>query len=188
MSLLKEIFINQTYNGIKLNDNIRLIGACKPFRKRKKDNNNELVYLVNPLPQSLYYYVFYFSFIDEYDEEKYIYNMIKRLFIKEERYLHEITTNAILKCHKYLRSIFDDSIVSLREITRFVKCFDFFEKYFTRKNEYLNRYNNEKNNKLRSIICSIYLCYYIRLTAEKRCHFENELYQTLLELINNKKI
>ena len=186
MSLLKEIFINRTYNTIKLNDNVRLIGACKPFRKRKKDNNNELVYLVNPLPQSLYYYVFYFSIIDEYDEKKYIYNMIKRLFTNEESYLHEITTNAILKCHKYLRSIFDDSIVSLREITRFVKCVDFFEKYFTRKNEYLKRYNNEKNNKLRSIICSIYLCYYIRLIDEKRCYFENGLYLTLLELINNK--
>jgi hypothetical protein len=37
MSLLTEIFINRTYNGNKLYDNIRLIGACNPYRKRKKD-------------------------------------------------------------------------------------------------------------------------------------------------------
>jgi hypothetical protein len=69
MSLLTEIFINRTYNGNKLCDNIRLIGACNPYRKRKgekekcglsksDDNENELVYIVEPLPQSLLYYVF----------------------------------------------------------------------------------------------------------------------------------
>jgi hypothetical protein len=43
---------------------------------------------------------------------------------------------------------------------------EFFKKYFTIKNEKEERENNEKNNKLRSIICSIYLCYYIRLTND----------------------
>ena len=57
MPLLTEIFINRTYDGNKLSDNIRLIGACNPYRKRKgnrekfglnlsDDNDNELVYLV----------------------------------------------------------------------------------------------------------------------------------------------
>ena len=35
LSLLTEIFINKTYNGEKLSENIRLIGACNPYRKRK---------------------------------------------------------------------------------------------------------------------------------------------------------
>ena len=51
LSLLTEIFMNRTYNGNKLSDNIRLIGACNPYRRRK-DNDEELVYLVRPLPQS----------------------------------------------------------------------------------------------------------------------------------------
>ena len=61
LSLLTEIYINRTYNGKRFSDNIRLIGACNPYRKRKgnkekyglsrsNDNENELVYLVQPLP------------------------------------------------------------------------------------------------------------------------------------------
>ena len=40
MSLLTEIFINRTYNGKKLCDNIRLIGACNPYRKKKEIRKN----------------------------------------------------------------------------------------------------------------------------------------------------
>ena len=35
LSLLTEIFINRTYNGKSFSDNIRLIGVCDPYRKRK---------------------------------------------------------------------------------------------------------------------------------------------------------
>ena len=197
LSLLTEIFINRTYNGKSFSDNIRLIGACNPYRKRKgnkekcglnisDDNDNELVYLVQPLPQSLLYYVFSFGSIDDHDEKKYIHSIIERLFTEKEKLLHEITRDAISQCHIYLRKTFDQSVVLLREIARFSKCIEFFNKYFSIKNKYENRINNEKNNKLRSIICSIYLCYYIRLTnVEIRGNFENELRAILLKLVNN---
>ena len=146
------------------------------------DNENELVYLVEPLPQSLLYYVFSFGSIDNNDEKKYIHSIIEKLFTIEEKNLHEITRDAISKCHIYLRETFDPSVVSLREIARFSKCIEFFMKYFTKKNNYLGRVNNEKNNKLRSIICSIYLCYYIRLTDDKkRANFEVTLRPLLLK-------
>ena len=75
LTLLTEIFINKEYNGKKISDNIRLIGAYNPYRKRKEnkeksglrisdDNDKELVYLVHPLPQSLLYYVFSFGVIN----------------------------------------------------------------------------------------------------------------------------
>jgi len=87
LSLLTEIFINKTYNENKLSDNIRLIGTCNPYRRRKgnkekcginisKNNDKELVYLVQPLPQSLLYYVFSFGRIDDKDEKKNIYSII----------------------------------------------------------------------------------------------------------------
>ena len=198
LSLLTEIFINRNYNGKKISDNIRLIGACNPYRKRKgnkekcglsisDDNDNELVYLVQPLPQSLLYYVFSFGAIDDTDEKKYIYSIIEKLFTKEEKYLHEITRDAISQCHIYLREKYDPSVVSLREIARFSKCVEFFKNYFKTKNDYEKRKNNEKNNKLRSIICSIYLCYYIRLTNQKtRFNFEATLRPILLKLVSDK--
>jgi len=201
LSLITEIFINRTYEGKKISDNIRLIGACNPYRKRKgnkakcglslsEDNDNELVYLVQPLPQSLLYYVFSFGSIDEVYERKYIKSIIEKLFTKEEKDLHEYTTDAILECHKYLRKEFDDSVVSLREIARFTKCVIFFQKYFKKKNEYLGRTDNPKNNKIRSIICSIYICYYIRLIDDnnrnQRTIFENQIRAFLLKLVNSK--
>ena len=123
LSLLTEIFINRTYNGKEISKNIRLIGACNPYRKRKgnkekcgltfsEDIDNELVYLVEPLPQSVLYYVFSFGSINIDDEKKYIYSIIEKLFTKEEKYLHEITRDAISQCHIYLRKIFDQSVVS----------------------------------------------------------------------------
>ena len=135
LSLLTEIFINRTFNGNIIIDNIRLIGACNPYRKRKgnkekfglsRSNDNELVYLVQPLPQSLLYYVFSFGSIDDNDEKEYIFKIIEPLFTENEHLLHEITSNVISLCHKYLRTIFDYSIVSLREISRFSKCFEFY--------------------------------------------------------------
>jgi len=88
------------------------------------------------------------------------------------------------EAHKYLREIYDPSVVSLREIARFSKCIEFFKDYFKIKNESIVE-NNEMDNKLRSIICSIYLCYYIRLTSQDtRQAFENKLRPILLKLIN----
>ena len=198
LSLLKEIFINRTFNGIKLSDNIRLIGACYPYRRRKEnkekyglsksdDNDNELVYLVNPLPQSLLYYVFNLGAINDSEEKKYIHSIIEKYFTKEEKYLHEMTRDAISECHIYLRRKYDYSVVSLREIKRFSKCFEFFKNYFRIKNNYEKRINNEKNNKLRSIICSIYVCYYARLTNQCiRFNFEDIIRPILLKLVNNE--
>ena len=208
LSLLTEIFNNRTYNGEPLSENIRLIGACNPYRKRKAntekcglsrddDNENELVYLVQRLPQSLLYYVFSFGSINEEDEKKYIYSIIEKLFTKDEKKLHEATRDAIFECHKLLRETFDPSVVSLREISRFSRCVEFFQNYYTIKNEYQND-NNENNNekinnkeskeklfKIKSIICSIYLCYFIRLTDEKkRNSFDIRLREILLKLVN----
>ena len=207
LSLITEIFINRTYNGEKFSENIRLIGACNPYRKRKintekcglskdDDNENELVYLVQPLPQSLLYYVFNFGYICEEDEKIYISNIIENLFTKDEKKLHELTRDAIFECHKFLRNYFGESIVSLREISRFSKCFKFFQKYYTIKSEYENEINQikykETNDegskiklfKIKSIICSIYLCYYIRLNYEKRAELDCILQDKLLKLVN----
>ena len=195
LSLLTEILINRTYNGNSFSYNIRLIGDCNPYRKvnnEKKelsisdDNYHKLVYLVQPLPQSLLYFIFSFDSIDNNDEKKY--NIIEKLFAEDEKNLHEITRNVISQCHIYLRNIFDPSIVSLRKIARLYKCIEFFKEYFNIKNKYEKRINNKKNNKSRSIICSIYLCYYIKLTQqEKRFNFEAQLIPTLFKLINNDK-
>ena len=47
----------------------------------------------------------------------------------------------------------------------------------------------EKFDKIISIICSVYLCYYIRLINEtKREEFNNQLRESLITLVNSVKI
>ena len=85
LTFLNEIFINRTFNGETLEDNIRLIGACNPYRKKvgvtkkiglssedKDDEDNCLVYKVQQLPQSLLNFVFSFGTISDENEKKYI--------------------------------------------------------------------------------------------------------------------
>ena len=194
-SLLNEIFINRSVNGNKINNNIRLIGAGNPIRKWKKKKfsltpNDEaerrLVYPVQIFPQSLLNFVINFRFLDDETEKLYIFNIIGKIFTKEEKSLHQITTEIISKCHIYLRASFDPSIVSLKEIARFKKIYEFIIDYFTKKNIYLKRKTNEKNLKLKSILCSILLCYCYRLNdQQKRQNFEIELGILFLKLINN---
>ena len=104
LSLLTEIFINRTYNEKKLEDIIRLIVAYNSYRILKKDKEkcglsrplekdkekgelnrlddigNKLVYLIQPFPQSLLYYVFILGAIDKIDEKK-IYTQYYRRII-----------------------------------------------------------------------------------------------------------
>ena len=129
-AILTEIFANRSFEGENLSNNIKIIGACNPYRIREEnkvkcglshpdDKFDELVYLVKLMPQSLMYYVFNFGSINEEDESKYIKSIISKHFNNDEEKLKEETKNVISSCHKFLRKKFDLSVVSLREISRF---------------------------------------------------------------------
>ena len=200
LSLIKEIFINRTYGGKEMEKNIRLIGACNPYRKKKEnknicgltyknDNDNEvqLVYLVNMLPQSLMYYVFNFGSLEKKNEDQYISSIISDIIPDEK--LREATKNVISKCHDYLRDTFDPSVVSLRELKRFKKIYKFLIEYFENKKKIGEKSGNEESTKLKSIIISIYLCYYIRLVdGNTRSNFDTELQKPFEQLVNYKSI
>lgn len=206
-AILTEIFSNRSFEGENLCNNIKIIGACNPYRIREEskvkcglshpnDKFDELVYLVKLMPQSLMYYVFNFGSINEEDESKYIKSIISKHFNKDEEKLKEETKNVICSCHKFLRKKFDLSVVSLREISRFSKCYKFFIDYFKKKNEYnksikqdktenLKEDGKEKIEKILSIIISVYICYYIRLTEkETREEFDKSLLDQFVKLIN----
>ena len=199
LSLITEIFINRTFGGKKLAKNVRIIGACNPYRKKNKNKNicgltynygdeNEvpLVYLVNILPQSLMYYVFNFGKLEKKNEDKYISSIISDIIPDQK--LKEATKNVISKCHDYLKETFDPSVVSLREMKRFKKIYNFLIEYFGNKKKVQpEKSGNEESTKLKSIIISIYLNYYIRLVDEKtRTNFDAELQGLFKELVNYK--
>ena len=221
-TLLTEIFINRSFEGEKLSDNIRLIGACNPYRIREKGklkcglshpddfdiNKKDYVYTVNMLPQSLMYYIFNFGAINKDDEKKYIKRIISKCFANYELELKNVTSDIISFCHEFLRKRFDPSVVSLREISRFSEILKFMIDYYKNKIEYYrmietDKYQTESDNKnneifkklienrnediekLKAIIVSIYICYYIRLTEiGDRIKFDNDIKDDLLKLIN----
>ena len=41
LSKMKEIFVNHSLNGKEIDQRIRFIGACNPFRRNKKEENEE---------------------------------------------------------------------------------------------------------------------------------------------------
>ena len=200
LAVITEIFVKRTFNGEKTEENIRLIGACNPYRirvfstedfgiTREENEYDTSVYKVEQLPQSLLYFVFNFGVLNDEDEKEYIKSIIYKLFNKEEEKLCQLTVEAISKCHIFLREIFKEpSIVSLRDISRFIKCVDFFEDYFLKKkNQNIDSIDDEtkKLYKIKSIICSIYTCYYLRLSNEEiRDKFEFELQTIFLKIVN----
>ena len=195
LELITEIFINRTFEGKVLEENIRVIGACNPYRKRKENiflndlkynDDKELAYFSNILPQSLMFYVFNFGFIKKEEKLQYISNIISDII--PEQKLKEATVSIISKCHDFLRLNFDPSNVSLRNINWFKKLYCFFIEYYKNKAKlFKKKSGTDESNKLKSIIISIYLCYYVRLSDTKiRSNFDLELEYSFIKLVNYK--
>ena len=208
-AILTEIFSNRSFGGEDLSDNIKIIGACNPYRIRKKEKKkcglglqddifDNLVYLVKLMPQSLMNYIFNFGSLSEEDESKFLKEIISKHFTIDEEKLKEETKNVIISCHQFLRKKFDPTVVSLRKIIRFSKCYNFFIDYFKKKNKYNNlkrknklekiedrNKNKGKIEKILSIIISIYICYYMRLIErETREEFDKSLLNQFINLVN----
>ena len=118
LSKMKEIFVNHSLNGKKIDQRIRFIGACNPFRNvedkendegLKFENEEKTAYLVNPMPNSLLYYVFYFKSLDDEDTKKYIESIIGEEFPEGENINNEnsiLRNNAIISIYESYNEIF----------------------------------------------------------------------------------
>jgi len=213
LGLITEIMCNHSYLGKKINDNFVFLGACNPYRvltkemkegglvyynTKEKNELNNLVYTVNPLPHALLNFVFDFASLKHNDEEKYIVSSINSMIskIKLEGLITNIDdnetkeiTNEIIQCislcHDFIREKYDTSSVSLREIARFRIFFEYFIKYFKTR---------ESFNKIHSCInIALYLCYYLRLNEknyrEQLCEKLNIFYKNSdFKIIPEKEI
>ena len=151
---------------------------------KEKSKLNDLVYTVNPLPHSLLNFIFDFGSLKPEDEKKYIKNTVISLLNKikikiEEKIsdnelnnLQEEILESIVICHDYIKTIYDKSSVSMREIRRFGKFFEYFISFF--KGTTWSAYEKMKM----SLNTTLYLCYYLRLNEKK--------YRKELELKLNK--
>ena len=169
--LIKQIMCEKEYRrkyGIP--DRFIIICACNPYRFLNEKNEKlqfglslrnqkkrKLVYTVNPLPFSLLNFVFDFKDLAEETTKKYIEIMIKKRIGENE--LLELIEKLLEMSHAFIKEKSDISSVSLREINRFGKMYNFFKKYLEDRKMKL-----DKNQKIKdSIILSLYFCYYLKI-------------------------
>ena len=188
LSKMKEIFVNHSLNGKAINENIRFVGACNPFRKKEEnendnglrlekisDNGEEMTYLVNPLPNSLLYYIFYFKSLDDHDVKKYIESIIGEEFPKgendesENSILRKEAIEVIYQSHNFVRKKNGKSSVSLRDLQRFKRAYAFFNKYYEFKKKFIKSQEKkisdkvEIMSKVQSFIMALFITYYIKI-------------------------
>ena len=179
-------------------------------KDKLKQSSTSLVYTVNPLPHSLLNFVFNFGKLENEDEEKYIEKIIKESMYKiyennKDRYpnrnendfnkIHQLAKDLIVISHNYIRKKNDISSVSLREIRRFNIFYEFFFNYLMKKKGIIDKHENkqfdsedyqfyQESNEYEfqkySIILSVFVCYYLRITNNEE---RNELKEKL-----NKKL
>ena len=183
LGLIKHLMCDNNYRKInKIPERFIFICACNPYRILSKENQKlqfglnlrnskkrKLVYTVNPLPFSLLNFVLDFKDLSKETTKKYIEVMIKKM-IKKNDYI-DIIEKLLEKSHLFIKEKSDISSVSLREINRFGKMYNFFYEYLKKK-EIKNQKNKEKN----AIILSLYFCYYLKLpTTDLRKKYLTEI-------------
>ena len=217
MGLLTEIMCNNSIYGQPLDKRYIFIAACNPYRvfekqnkalnilyKNKKNKKRNLVYAVNPLPLTLLNFVFNFGSLKNEDEKSYIQNMIVKsinnllgekniLKESEKKKLIAIEIDLVHICQNYIKKNNDISIVSLREVNRFNRMFEYYVNYINDRKtniELIKLINDEEPNIYKSktnleiyycaINLSLYICYYLRLP-------DKESRKELEQIINEKK-
>lgn len=115
------------------------MGACNPYRRRKREfvvcglsypnDDNDLIYLVNLLPQSLMFYIFNFGSIAKPDEDLYISSIIHNIFINKEA---ERQISNIKKCFNILLDKYKSSKIDISKFEEFL-------------NEFLSKYERDIN-------------------------------------------
>ena len=193
-ALLTEIFINRSFESEKLCDNIRIIGACNPYRIRKKDkiicglsypddfndNKKDYVYLVNMLPQSLMYFIFNFGSINDEDEKKYIKSIISKNFNKEEdrnKYIENIISgysNQKEKAKNYINSLIMEDFDEESDIIEIYEDFQNSKEMFLKNNISKNQH---KNQIVEKYISKLIAKYYDK-NITKNIHIPNLIYDS----------
>ena len=143
-----------------LKKNIYIIGACNPYRllllktedigytNKKSHKIRNLVYTINPLPLSLINYIFDFGNLRDEDEKTYIKFFIDTFLNERFSLVNRDNYSNILDkicdsvnfSHTYIRKNNEVSSVSLREIKRFTKFFEFFLNIIKRRKEIEKNY------------------------------------------------
>lgn len=198
MGLMCEAIVHRSVYGDPIHDNIQILGALNPFRKRKKqqqattgllfhhyeegsaalDEMSDLVYRVQPVPFSMRDFVFDFGALTPSTEDLYIEMMIGKKFPSLKK---EVSAIALLikESQEYIRGLEEDeSAASLRDVQRCLDLTDWFHTKVVKKRPNATEKQRARMSELAaSVILAIAFVYFFRIGAnEKRESFWRKIY------------
>ena len=158
-------------------------------RKEEHQKTQELAYTVYPLPESLFNFVWNFDQLNKNDEVLYIQRMLR---CKSDDEILNLGVHCIMRSHEFIRDKEGLGSVSLRDVKRFVIVFEWFWKSLNARwkiaqlkkqqqqhqgitswlvGRFGRKYDlgedwNENKIRMRAVLLSLVICYYIRLEKQ----------------------
>ncbi|CAF4379298.1 unnamed protein product, partial [Rotaria sp. Silwood2] len=196
IGLFKEITCERTLLGKPLPKNLVILGACNPQRRKnpkatfdndigiKKDRYEtqrlthivgsvSLLYTVVPIPETMLEYVWDYGYLDPETETKYVRAMLNSCEqLDSDSVWFEKTLVLIKISQQFFRDYEDVSSVSLRDVARFCRLYNWFLRsiYIREGEEQLS--TNRTSVLSRATLVALSLCYFFRLNGPT----ERELY------------
>ena len=171
--ILTEIIMEHSLDGELLPRYVHPVAAANPYKLRKKEGgltqglkltelkSSKLVYLVEPLPPSMFTQVWNFGELNLHDEFVYIRKHVEKECVQYEALrplLLDISDCLSFATH-FVKTESDTSSVSLRTLTRFSRVLHFFTK-------------KEAISPSRAVVLAIYFAYLSSLQLQStREHF-----------------
>ena len=142
---MQSIMCDRVLDGRPLPDNLVFLAAANPYRVRRGDTRvhtsgldhghgteeaSRLVYRVLPLPDTMWDCVINYAALTDNEERAYIEKMVAESFKMESAAAAwtNTATKAIVAVHHYVKSNDKSSPVSLRDVSRVLKLFKFFQR------------------------------------------------------------
>jgi hypothetical protein len=146
VGLIRNIIVDRVVSGEALPSNLKVLGALNPYRKRPEvegkimpglvftmhqddtDVMSQLVYRVNPVPDTLFEHVFDFGQLESHTEGDYIVSMVKMSpFAGASKSQDQLVADLIRASQSYIRKVEgDSSAASLRDVRRCLRLTEWF--------------------------------------------------------------
>ena len=193
IGLLKEIICERTLLGEPLPTNMVFLGACNPRRgKTLKIQHNEdayiglrknryeiqrridagtdrrLLYTVVPIPETMLEYIWDYGYLNEPTERAYISTMLKSCRdLYNDQNLFKLTIELLVQSHNHFRDLEGASSVSLRDIARFCRLYNWFLDSLNKRINESTIIQRSFQFQRRASLTALMLCYYFRLRSSK---------------------
>ncbi|KAL4476130.1 hypothetical protein ABPG74_009863 [Tetrahymena malaccensis] len=198
--LFKEIIVDRHINGEPIPSNVIPIAAINPYKLKseqqkkmidiqihggiKRDmvnkiKNTDLEYSVEPIPESMYNFIWNFDKLQQEDEKKYIYQILKIKYgmkSKKNQKMYKIFTEiqliliskVIYESQTFLRQKMGyQSACSLRDVSRFTKLLFWFIKFLTNCRKFELKILDDDFQNI-CLYLSFYINYCVRLPLIKQ--------------------